>query len=88
MDKYFDNNSELQTTALSGNSKCQRVFSIVSKLKFVFGKKTKDGKPRNNVKPAPGATFKKKSTLRVFGILARVRRTPRDLWYARSEECV
>ena len=61
MDKYFDNNSELQTTAPSGNSKGQRVFSIVSKLKFVFGKKTKDGKPRKNVKPASGATFKKKS---------------------------
>jgi hypothetical protein len=61
MDKYFDNNSELQSTAPSGNSKGKRVFSIVSKLKFVFGKKTKDEKTRKNVKPAPGATFKKKS---------------------------
>ena len=61
MDKYFDNNSELQSTAPWGNSKGKRFFSIVSKLKFVFGKKTKDGKPRKNVKPAPGATFKKKS---------------------------
>jgi hypothetical protein len=59
MDKYFDNNSELQSTAPSGNSKGKKNFSIVSKLKFVFGKKTKDRKPRKNVKPAPGATFKK-----------------------------
>jgi len=61
MDKYFDNNSELQSTAPSSNSKGKGVFSIVSKLKFIFGKKTKDGKPRKNVKPALGATFKKKS---------------------------
>jgi hypothetical protein len=61
MDKYFDNNSELQSTAPLGNSKGKKVFSIVSKLKFVFGKKTKDRKPRKNVKPAPGATLKKKS---------------------------
>ena len=52
--------NKLQTTAPSGNSKGKRVFSIVSKLKFVFGNKTKDRKPRKNVKPAPGATFKKK----------------------------
>jgi hypothetical protein len=61
MDKYFDNNSELQSTAPSGNSKGKKVFNIVSKLKFVFGKKTKDGKPRKNGKPALGATFKTKS---------------------------
>ena len=60
MDKYFDNYSELQPIAPSRNSKGKRVFSIVNKLKFVFGKKTKDGKPRKNVKPAPGVTFKKK----------------------------
>jgi hypothetical protein len=61
MDKYFDNNVELQSTAPLGNSKGKRVFNIVSKLKFVFGKKTKDGKPRKDVKPTPRATFKKKS---------------------------
>ena len=61
MDKYFDNNVELRSTAPSGNSKGKRVFNIVSKLKFVFGKKTKDGKPRKDVKPTLGATFKKKS---------------------------
>jgi hypothetical protein len=37
------------------------VFNIVSKLKFVFGKKTKDRKPSKDVKPTQGATFKKKS---------------------------
>jgi len=49
MDKYFDNNSELQSTAPSRNSKGKRVFSIISKLKFVFGKKIKDRKPIKNV---------------------------------------
>jgi hypothetical protein len=44
-----------------GNSKGKRVFNIVSKLKFVFRKKTKDKKPRKDAKPTPGATFKKKS---------------------------
>jgi hypothetical protein len=44
-----------------GNSKGKRVFNIVSKLKFVFRKKTKDEKPKKDVKPTPGATFKKKS---------------------------
>jgi len=33
----------------------------VSNINFVFRKKTKDGKPRKDVKPTPGATFKKKS---------------------------
>jgi hypothetical protein len=61
MDKYFDNNVELQSTAPLDNSKGKRVFNIVSKLKFVFRKKTKDEKPRKDVKPTPGATFKKKS---------------------------
>jgi hypothetical protein len=61
MDKYFDNNVELQSTAPLGNSKGKRVFNIVSKLKFVFGKKTKDRKLRNDVKPTLGASFKKKS---------------------------
>jgi hypothetical protein len=61
MDKYFDNNIKLQSTAPLGNSKGKRVFNIVSKLKFVFGKKTKEGKPRKDVKPTQGATFKKKS---------------------------
>ena len=49
------------STAPSGNSKGQRVFKIVRKLKFVFGKKTKDGKPRKHVKPIAGATFNKMS---------------------------
>jgi hypothetical protein len=44
-----------------GNSKGKRVFNIVNKLKFVFGKKTKDEKLRKDVKPTSGATFKKKS---------------------------
>jgi Fe-S cluster biosynthesis and repair protein YggX len=88
MDKYFDNNVELQSTAPLGNSKGKRVFNIVSKLKFIFGKKTKDGKQRKDVKPTPGATLKKVYFLRVFVILARVRRPPRDRWYARSEEYV
>jgi hypothetical protein len=59
MNKYFDNNVELQSTTPLGNSKGKRVFNIVNKLKFVFGKKTKDRKPRKDVKPTPGATFKK-----------------------------
>jgi Fe-S cluster biosynthesis and repair protein YggX len=59
MDKYFDNNVELQSTAPLGNSKGKRVFNIVSKLKFVFRKKTKDEKPRKDVKPTPGAILKK-----------------------------
>jgi hypothetical protein len=59
IDKYFDNNVELQSTAPLGNSKDKRVFNIVSKLKFVFGKKTKDEKPRKDVKPTSGATLKK-----------------------------
>jgi hypothetical protein len=42
-----------------GNSKGKRIFNIVSKLKFVFEKKIKDEKPIKNVKPTPGATFKK-----------------------------
>jgi hypothetical protein len=41
--------------------KVKRVFNIVSKLKFVFRKKKKDKKPRKDVKPTHGATFKKKS---------------------------
>ena len=44
MDKYFDNNDERNLDALLGNSKGQRVFKIVSNIKFVFRKKTKDGK--------------------------------------------
>jgi hypothetical protein len=59
MDKYFDNNVELQSTAPLGNSKGKRVFNIVSKFKFVFEKKTKDEKPRKDVKLTPRATFKK-----------------------------
>jgi hypothetical protein len=61
MDKYFDNNDELHSTAPSGNNKGQRVFEIVRNIKFVFEKKTKDGNKRKDAKPAPGATFKNKS---------------------------
>jgi hypothetical protein len=61
MDKYFDNNVELQSTAPLGNSKGKRVFNIVNNLKIVFGKKTKDEKLRKDVKPTLGATFTKKS---------------------------
>jgi hypothetical protein len=34
-------------------------FEIVRNIKFVFGKKTKDGKTRKDAKAAPGSTFKK-----------------------------
>ena len=61
MDTYFDNNVELNSTAPLGNSKGKRVFNIVSKLKFFFGKKTEDEKLRKDVKPTPEATLKKKS---------------------------
>jgi hypothetical protein len=61
MDKYFDNNGEPHSTAPSGNNKGQRVFEIVRNIKFVFEKKTKDGKIKKDVKPALGATFNKKS---------------------------
>ena len=61
MDKYFDNNDELHSTAPSGHNEGKRVFRIVSNLKFTFGKRTKDGKPRKDIKPTPGDTFKKKS---------------------------
>jgi len=60
MDKYFDNNEELLYYTI-GNSKGQRAFQIVSKIKFVFGKKTKDEKPRKDMKPIPGATHSKSS---------------------------
>ena len=61
MDKYFDYNDERNSDAPLGNSKGHRVFKIVSNIKFVFGKKTKDGKLRKDVKSTLGATFKKKS---------------------------
>ena len=61
MDKHFDNNVELESTAPLDNSKGKRVFNLVRNLKFVFGKKTTGGKPRKNVTATPGATFKKKS---------------------------
>ena len=41
MDKYFDNGDESKSTAPSGTSVGKRVFLIVSKVTFVFGKKTK-----------------------------------------------
>jgi hypothetical protein len=39
----------------------KRVFQIVSKVTFVFRKKTKDRKKRNDVKASEGDTFKKMS---------------------------
>ena len=38
----------------------------MSNINFVFKKKTKDGKPRKDVKPTPGTTFKKKSIFFVY----------------------
>ena len=61
MDKYFDNRDESKSTAPSGTSGGKRVFLIVSKVTFVFGKKTKDGKKRKDVKASEGDTFKKMS---------------------------
>jgi hypothetical protein len=61
MDKYFDNNDELHSTAPSVNNKDQRVFEIVKNIKFVFGKKTKHKNKRKDAKQSPGATFKKNS---------------------------
>ena len=37
------------------------MFLIVSKVTFVFRKKTKDGKKRKDVKASEGDTFKKRS---------------------------
>jgi hypothetical protein len=61
MDKYFNNNGELHSIPSSGNNRGHRVFEIVRNIKFVFGKKTKDGKTRKDAKPALGAILKKKS---------------------------
>jgi hypothetical protein len=61
MDKYFDNNGELHSTPPSGNIRGHIVFEIIRNIKFVFVKKTKDGKTRKDAKPALWATFKKKS---------------------------
>ena len=58
MDKYFDNRDESKYTAPSGTSAGKRVFLIVSKVTFVFGMKTKDGKKRKDVKASEGDTFK------------------------------
>jgi len=61
MNKYFDNMDESKSTAPLGYSKGHRVYKIVENIKFVFGKKTKDGKPRKVVKANEGDTFKKMS---------------------------
>jgi len=61
MNKYFDNIDESKSTAPLGYSKGHRVYMIVENVKFVFGKKTKDRKPRKVVKANEGDTFKKKS---------------------------
>jgi len=52
MDKYFDNRDEAKSTPPSGTSVGKRVFEIVRKITFVFGKKTKDGRKRKDVKPS------------------------------------
>jgi hypothetical protein len=44
INKYFDNNGGLHSTAPSGNNRGHRVFEIVRNIKFVFGRKTKDRK--------------------------------------------
>ena len=54
MDKYFDNRDEAKSTTPSGTSAGKIVFQIVSKVTFVFGKKTKDGKKRKDVKASEG----------------------------------
>jgi hypothetical protein len=41
MDKYFDNRDEAKSTAPSSRRAGKRVFQIVSKVTFVFGKKTR-----------------------------------------------
>jgi hypothetical protein len=54
MDKYFENNDELHSTAPSGNNNYQGVFERVSNIKFLFGKRTKERKTRKDTKPALG----------------------------------
>jgi hypothetical protein len=88
MDKYFDNIDELHSTAPSGNNKGQRVFEIVIKIKFVFGKKTKDRKTRKAVKPIVRATFKKKSIFFQYLPYWKERHVTHDRWYAHLEERV
>jgi len=61
MNKYFDNIDESKSTAPSSCRKGHIVYKIVENVKFVFGKQTKDGKPRKIVKANKGDTFKKKS---------------------------
>jgi hypothetical protein len=85
MDKCFHNNDELHSTVPLGNNKGLRVFKIVSKTKFVFGKKTKDGKTRKDIKPTSGDYIEEVYFLRVFALLERVRCTTRGRWYAHSE---
>jgi hypothetical protein len=58
--KYFDNKDETKSTAPSGTNAGKRVFLMVKEIKFVFGKKIKDGK-RKDIKPTEGAAFKKMS---------------------------
>ena len=66
MNHDFDKRDETKSTAPSGTSVGKRVFLIVNKIKFVFGKKTKDGM-RKNVKPTEGDTFKKMSIFLSIG---------------------
>jgi hypothetical protein len=89
MDKYFDNNGEPHSTAPSGNNRGHRVFEIVRNIKFVFGKKTKDGKNKEGCQTSSGGYIQEKVYfLRVFALLERVRCVACDQWYARSEERV
>ena len=71
MDKYFDNRDESKSTAPSGKSAGKRVFLIVSKITFVFGKKTKDGKKRKDVKASERDTFK----MSIFSSICHTRKT-------------
>jgi hypothetical protein len=85
MDKYFDNNDELHSTAPLGNNKGQRVFEIVRNIKFVFGKNTKDRKTRKDTKPAPGLHSRSLFSSSIC-LTERVRCAARDRWYACSEQ--
>jgi hypothetical protein len=72
MDKYFNNGDDSKSTAPSGTSAGKRVFLIVSKVTFIFGKETKDGKKRKDVKASEGDTFKKMS---IFSSICHTRKT-------------
>jgi hypothetical protein len=88
MDKYFDNMDEAISTAPSGRSAGKRVFQIVSKVTFIFVKKTKGGKKRKDVKASKrGHIQEDVHFFKVFAILVRLRHMTCDRWYACPEEC-